>query len=139
MIDLDATLEEINRLNKNTLMENLGMEYTEVGEGYVCAKMPVDKRTLQPNGIIHGGANVALAETIGGLGSALMIDYNKFDIRGSSIFANHVGTASSGWVHGRAEIIHKGEKTHVWNIDIRNDAEKLLSTVRLTNFIVQKS
>lgn len=138
MLNLNSKLEEINRLNNNTLMGNLGIEYTDVGEGYVVARMPVDERTIQPGGIIHGGANVALAETIGGLGSVLLIDYEKFDIRGSSIYANHVGTASTGWVHGRAEIIHKGEKTHVWNIDIRNDENKLISTLRLTNFIVTR-
>ena len=138
MISLKSSLEEINKLNAGTLMENLGIEYTEVGKGFVKAKMPVDQRTLQPSKIIHGGANIAMAETIGGLGSVLLVHYTKYDVRGSSISANHVGTAKSGWVYGRAEIIHHGEKTHVWNIDIKNEEGKLISTIRLTNFIIPK-
>lgn len=132
------SIEELNRLNHNTLMESLGIEYTEAGEGFVCAKMPVDTRTIQPSGIVHGGASLALAETIGGLGSVLLIDYDNFDIRGSSIFANHVGAAKSAWVFARAEIIHQGEKTHVWNIDVRDENQKLVSSIRLTNFIIPR-
>ncbi|MCF8228651.1 MAG: PaaI family thioesterase [Bacteroidales bacterium] len=138
MISLKSSLEEINQMNRGTLMETLGIEYTEVGAGFVSAKMPVDHRTLQPSKIIHGGANIALAETIGGLGSVLLVDYTSFDVRGSSISANHVGTAKSGWVRARAEIIHRGERTHVWNIDIKNEEGKLISTIRLTNFIIPK-
>ncbi|MDZ7742387.1 MAG: PaaI family thioesterase [Bacteroidota bacterium] len=138
MISSQSSLEEINSMNAGTLMEALGIEYTEVGEGYVCAKMPVDRRTLQPSRIIHGGANIALAETIGGLGSVLLVGFEKYDVRGSSVTANHVGTATSGWVHARAEILHRGERTHVWNIDIKNDDGKLISSIRITNFILPK-
>ncbi len=138
MINLNSSLQEINALNKGTLMEALGIEYTEVGEGYVCAKMPVDRRTLQPSRIIHGGASIALAETIGGLGSVLLVGFEKYDVRGSSVTANHVGTATGGWVHARAEILHRGERTHVWNIDIKNDDGKLISSIRITNFILPK-
>ena len=119
-------------------MDSLGIEYTEVGDGFVCAKMPVDKRTTRPGNILHGGANVALAETIGGLGSYVLVDNEKFDVRGGQLSANHTGSVNSGWVFGRAEIIHRGEKTHVWNIDIKDENQRLISTIRLTNFIVQK-
>jgi len=87
---------------------------------------------------LHGGANVVLAETIGGLGSYVLVDNKIFDVRGSQISANHTGSAARGWVYGRAEIIHRGERTHVWNIDIRDENERLISTVRLTNFIVRR-
>jgi 1,4-dihydroxy-2-naphthoyl-CoA hydrolase len=138
MMNLHTSLEEFNKMNTGTLVENLGIEYTDISEGLVCAKMPVDKRTFRPGNILHGGANVALAETIGGLGSYVLIDNAIFDVRGSQISANHTGSANSGWVFGRAEIIHQGKRTHVWNIDIRDENQRLISTVRLTNFIVRK-
>lgn len=125
-------------MNEGTLMSSLGIEYTDIGEGYVTARMPVDHRTVRPGNILHGGANVALAETIGGLGSFVLIDNETFDVRGSQISANHTGAATKGWVYGRAEIIHRGERTHVWNIDIRDENQRLISTIRLTNFIIRK-
>lgn len=119
-------------------MESLGIEYTEIIEGKVCAKMPVDHRTVRPGNFLHGGANVALAETIGGLGSFVMIDNEKYDVLGSQISANHTGVATDGWVFGKAEIIHRGERTHVWNINVTDGNSRLISTIRLTNFIVKK-
>lgn len=119
-------------------MEQLHIEYLEVGDGYVKARMPVNERTKQPMGILHGGANLALAETIGGLGSALIVDLDKFEVRGSQLSANHVGTARSGWVVAEANIIHRGKNTHVWNIDIFDDAGKMVSTCRVTNFVLKK-
>lgn len=119
-------------------MEQLHIEYTEVGDGYVKARMPVNERTKQPMGILHGGANLALAETIGGLGSALIVDLDEFDVRGSQISANHVGTAHTGWVFAEAHIIHRGRNTHVWNIDIKDEEGKMVSSCRLTNFVLKK-
>lgn len=138
MMDLNTSIEELNKINAGTLVENLGIEYTEISEGLVRAKMPVDPRTYRPGNMLHGGANVVLAETIGGLGSFLLVDNETFDVRGSQISANHTGSAYNGWVYGRAEIIHRGERTHVWNIDIRDENQRLISTVRLTNFIVRR-
>jgi len=137
-MNINTSIEELNKINSGTLVENLGIEYTEISEGLVCAKMPVDKRTFRPGNMLHGGANVVLAETIGGLGSYLLVDNKIFDVRGSQISANHTGAAYSGWVFGRAEIIHRGERTHVWNIDIRDENQRLISTIRLTNFIVRR-
>jgi 1,4-dihydroxy-2-naphthoyl-CoA hydrolase len=137
-MDTDATIEQLNQLNKNTMMEVIGVEYLEAGSGFLKARMPVNNATKQPNGILHGGANLALAETVAGLGSAIMVDLTKYDIRGAQVSANHVGTANSGWVYAEGKLIHKGKNTHVWNIDIRNEEEKLLSTCRLTNFIILK-
>ncbi len=138
MRSFQNTVEEFNKINQGTLMESLGIEYTEIVDGRVCAKMPVDHRTVRPGNFLHGGANVALAETIGGLGSYVMVDNEKFDVLGSQISANHTSVATDGWVFGTAEIIHRGERTHIWNINIRDENERLISTVRLTNFIVKK-
>lgn len=138
MINNKITIEEINRLNKGTLMEQLDIEYIEVGEGSLIARMPVNEKTYQPDKILHGGANLALAETVAGLGSALLVDHNRFSVRGAQISANHVGSISKGHVLATGNIIHKGSNTHVWNIDIKDENNKLLSTCRITNIIVQK-
>jgi len=133
------SLKELNLMNRSSLMESLGIEYLEVKEGYVKARMPVDTRTIQPvANILHGGASLALAETIGSLGSILMVDADYFDVRGAQISANHVSPATSGYVTGEARIIYQGNNTHLWNIDIRNENGELVSTARLTNFIIPK-
>ncbi len=132
------TIEDLNNLNKNTLMESLGIEYLEIENGYVKAKMPVDKKTLQPMGILHGGASLAFAETIGSLGSSLLIDLEKYDVRGTSLTANHVKSVSNGYVYGFAKIIHRGRYTHVWNIDVKNENDELISSSRLTIMIIEK-
>ncbi len=135
----EHTPEELNRINRGTLMESLGIEYLEFKEGYVKARMPVDSRTIQPvANILHGGASLALAETIGSLGSLLMVDTRYFDVRGAQLSANHVRAATEGFVTGEAQIIYRGNNTHVWNIDIHNEAGELVSTARLTNFIIPK-
>ncbi|MFA8451516.1 MAG: PaaI family thioesterase [Bacteroidales bacterium] len=138
MITFNSSIEEINASSKGTLMETLGIEYICVEKGYVQAKMPVDKRTLQPMGLLHGGASLALAETIGSLGSVILVDTEKAEVRGSSLSANHVRAARTGFVIGEAKILHQGSKTHVWNIDIKNEEGKLISSCRLTNFIIEK-
>lgn len=135
---MNDSMEKLNASSHKTLMQQLGIEYLEKREGYVKARMPVDERTLQPMGILHGGASLALAETIGSLGSALMLDLDKYDVRGANINANHVGAANSGWVYGEAEIIHQGKYTHVWNINIKDENGKLISVSRLTNIIIEK-
>lgn len=138
MVDMKNSMEELNASSYNTLMQQLGIEYLEKREGYVKARMPVDERTKQPMGILHGGASLALAETIGSLGSALLLDLDKYDVRGANINANHVGAISSGWVYGVAEIIHRGRYTHVWNINITDEEGRLISVSRLTNMIIEK-
>ena len=138
MIDFNSTLEELQKFSNNTLIDNLGIEYLEVAEGFVKAKMPVDKRTKQPLGILHGGASLALAETIGSMGSALLVDLNKFDVRGASISANHIGSIIEGFVYGIAKIVHKGNYTHVWDILITDKNERKISISRLTNMIIVK-
>lgn len=120
-------------------MSNLGIEYLEVKTGYVYARMPIDERTVQPSGILHGGSSLALAETLGGVGSLLLVDAAEYDVRGSHVSANHVLGGKGDWVYGKATIIHQGKNTHLWNIDIFDQQEKLISTCRLTNFIIKKN
>lgn len=134
----EIDINELNALNHNTLMEQLGMEYLEVDKGYVKARMPVDKRTIQPLGILHGGASLALAETIAGLGSYLMIDTSKYEARGMSVHANHIGTAKEGFVTAEAKIIHQGNNSHIWNVTIYDDAGNTISISRFTNMIIKK-
>lgn len=139
MLSIHSTIAELNALNKGTMMEHLHIEYLEVRKGFVKARMPVNEKTMQPAGILHGGANLVLAETVGGLGSLLLVDFKEFDVRGSQISANHVGTVHTGFVFAEANIIHEGKNTHVWNIDIRDEEGGMTSTCRLTNFIIKRN
>jgi uncharacterized protein (TIGR00369 family) len=132
-------IEKLNAINKGTMMEVLGIEYLKAGQGYLKARMPVDERTFQPAGLLHGGASMALAETLGSVGSAIMVNLDEYEVRGSQLSANHIKSAKKGWVYGIARLLHKGKNTHVWNIDIVDDSENLISTCRLTNFIIKKS
>lgn len=133
------TLEEINEINEGTMMETLGIEYLELKEGYVYARMFVRKELSQPYGMLHGGASMAMAESIGGMGSAYYLGVKDYIIRGMQFSANHVKTAKVGtYVYATATIIHKGRQTHVWNIDIKNEDGGLVSSCRLTNFIMKK-
>lgn len=138
MITVNSTLQELNSMNKNTLMEQLGIEYLEVKEGYVKAKMPVDNRTKQPFGILHGGASITLAETIASLGSAVMVDLEKNDIRGAAVNSNHVGAVARGFVYGEAKLIHKGSITHVWDIEIKDQGGYRISVSRITVIVIPK-
>jgi len=134
----EYTLEKLNTIIQGTLIESLGIEFTEAGSGLVRARMPVDQRTLQPAGILHGGASLALAETVGSLGSMLIVDPDIYDVRGSNIQASHVRPVSNGWVEAEATLVYQGKNTHLWNIDIRDKENNLISTARLTNFIIRK-
>ncbi len=98
MNEINHSLKELNKLNTGTLMEQLSIEYTEVGDGLLTARMPVNETTFQPDGILHGGANLALAETVAGLGSALLVDLKKYSVRGAQVSANHIGSTSTGFV-----------------------------------------
>ncbi len=131
-------LKELNAINKGTMMEVLGIEYLEAKAGYLKARMPVDERTFQPAKLLHGGASMAMAETLGSVGSAIMVNLDEFEVRGSQLSANHIKSAKNGWVIGEASLLHRGRNTHVWNIDIKDEAGKLISTCRLTNFIIRK-
>jgi len=131
------SLKELNALNKGTMMEWMQLEYLEAGEGYLKARIPV-KQNLQPMKILHGGASLALAETVAGLGSALIVDIDKFDVKGAQVSANHIGSATKGYAIAEGKLIHKGKNTHVWNIEISDETGRPLSICRITNFIIKK-
>ena len=132
-IDLQKMIER----SRGTLVEHLGIEYLEIGEDYVKARMPVDERTRQPMGILHGGAHVALAESIGSMAANLCLDTSKEYAVGLDINSNHIKSISSGWVTGIAKPIHLGSQTQVWEIKIYNEQEQLLNITRLTMIVLQ--
>ncbi|MBN9297470.1 MAG: hotdog fold thioesterase [Filimonas sp.] len=134
----EITLEELNNLGKNTMGEHIGIRFSEVGEDYLKATMPVDHRTHQPYGLLHGGASVALAETVGSVASALVIDQSKFMCVGLEINANHIRSARNGIVEATCKPIHMGGTTHVWDIQIRNEQQSLICVSRLTVAILKR-
>ena len=138
MIDPNITVKQINRFLPNTLMEHLGIEFTEVGSDFLCAKMPVDHRTHQPYGLLHGGASAALAESVGSAASTLLINHETHYPVGLEINANHVRAVKSGFVHAQASVVHAGRTSHVWDIRITDDQEKLVCISRLTMAIIEK-
>lgn len=132
------SVEKLNALGKNTISEVLGMEFTEIGDNYLIAKMPVDKRTHQPYGLLHGGASVVLAETLGSVASMLMVDHETQACVGLEINANHVRGIKSGWVYGKTTPIHVGRSTQVWQINITNERKQLICTSRITMAVIKK-
>jgi 1,4-dihydroxy-2-naphthoyl-CoA hydrolase len=133
------TIEALNASGVNTLVHNLGIEFTEVGNDYLIAKMPVDGRTVQPFRILHGGASVSLAETIGSVASLCCVDITKQQAVGLEINANHLSSAREGSVvFGRVSPIRIGKTIHVWQIDITNENNKLICVSRLTMAIVER-
>ena len=132
----DAKMKQLSEIGKNTIAEALGMELTDLQEGVVKGKLPVDLRTHQPYGLLHGGASVVLAETLGSVGSHFLVADQGKGAVGVEVNANHVKGVRDGWVHGTATLAHKGGRIHVWNIDIRNDDGDLVCTSRLTVMIV---
>jgi len=132
------TIEEINEFCKNTLVEHLDIEFVEVTPTTVIARMPVHAPTQQPMGYLHGGASLALAETVGSAGSLFLIDPKEFNVFGIQVSASHISSVREGFVIAQATIIHKGRTTHVWDVEIKDDENKLISVARVTNAIVQK-
>ena len=132
------TIEKMNQFSKGTMVENLGIEFLEVREGYLSAKMPVDNRTVQPYGILHGGASVALAETLGSVGAQFMVDQEKYICVGQEINANHIRSAREGYVTGVAQPIHVGRTSQVWEIKITDENDKLVCISRITMAVLEK-
>lgn len=136
--DKSLTIEKLMPLDTNTMSEHIGINWTAIGENYLKARMPVDHRTQQPYGLLHGGASCVLAETLGSVASALVIDQEKFICVGIEINANHVRSARDGYVTGVCTPIHIGASTHVWDIKIYDEKEKLVCVSRLTVAILKK-
>lgn len=119
-------------------METLDIEFVELGEDYVVAKMPVNSKVHQPDGVLHGGASVALAETVGSVASFIFLDEKNYFIRGIEISANHVKGVREGFVYAKAEFLHKGRTTQLWDIKIRDEEDNLISAVKLTTIALPK-
>lgn len=134
----EQILEQCNLMCKNTLMETLEISFNEVGADYLVAQMPVTPRVHQPDGVLHGGAMVALAESVGSAASFMFMDQNEYYVRGIEISANHVKSIREGMVYARAEVIHKGRTTQLWDIKIRDKEENLISIVKLTTIALSK-
>jgi 1,4-dihydroxy-2-naphthoyl-CoA hydrolase len=130
-------LDLLNKACKNTLMETLSIEYIDAGEHFLKAKMPVTSKVLQPRGLLHGGATVALAESVGSAASRMVVD-EDIEIRGIEIAANHLKAVREGLVYATARIVHKGKTTHLWEIRVEDENGSLVSVCKLTNIVLQK-
>lgn len=126
-----VSVTHLNAVHKDTAVERLGIEFTEVGDDFITARVPVDKRTRQPYGILHGGVSVVLAETLGSCGAAFSCPSGHRAV-GLDINANHLKGATSGWVTGTTRPVHIGRTTQVWQIDLKNDAGELTCVSRIT-------
>jgi 1,4-dihydroxy-2-naphthoyl-CoA hydrolase len=136
--DKKLALEKLKSFDPDTMNEYIGIEWTEIGEDFIKAKMPVDHRTKQAYGLMHGGASCVLAETIGSVASAMVIDHSRFYCVGIEINANHIRSAREGYVTGIATPIHLGNTTHVWDIKIFDDKNKMICVSRLTMAIIER-
>lgn len=132
-------LDDLTRLGAGTMAEHLGIEWVEVGGDFLRARMPVDHRTNQPYGLLHGGASVVLAETLGSVGAAMSVDTSKFMAVGVEVNANHIRSARDGFVIGTAKPLHRGASTQVWEIRIVDEKHKLVCVSRLTVAILKRS
>ena len=131
-------LTKLNGFSKNTLMETLSIEFTEIGDDFVTAKMPVNSKVHQPYGILHGGATAALAETVGSSASVLFVDTKKYIIKGIELSINHLKSKKEGTVFATARVIHKGRSTHLWEIKIVDEENTLISICKITNMILER-
>lgn len=138
-MDTEKVLKHLNTvIVENTLMETLSIKYIDIGEDFLVAEMPVTYRVHQPMGLLHGGATVALAESVGSAASALFVDLEEYEVRGIEISANHLKSIREGIVTATARPIHKGKTTHLWEIRIVDEQQNLISICKLTNIILPK-
>ncbi len=138
MINPAVTVDSLNQMGQGNMVEHLGIEFTEVGENYISAKMPVDQRTKQPLGLLHGGASLVLAETLGSIAGHSCVDSTRQYCVGLEINANHIRAMREGYVYGTAKPIHVGKKTQVWEIRITNEDNKMVCISRITLAVMDK-
>ena len=131
-------LKRINDSIQNPMTSTIGIEITDIGDDFICGKMPVDERTTQPFGLLHGGASAALAETLGSIGGGIKVYSNNETVVGIEINANHLKSVRDGWVYGKATPIRIGKKIQVWNIEITNEDDDLICVSRLTLAVIPK-
>lgn len=136
--DKETVLTMCQKMCKNTLMETLGIEFIDAGEDFLKAKMPVTPTVHQPMGLLHGGATVALAESVGSAASLFFVDIEKFEVRGIEISANHVKAKREGTVYGTAKLVHQGKSIHIWEIRITDENDNLISLCKLSNMVIPK-
>ena len=134
----NKALQKLNDFQKNTITELLGIEITDFGPDYFCGKMPVDHRTVQPYGLLHGGASAVLAESLGSIAGGMQVNRDTQTVVGVEINCNHLRSARDGWVYGKATPVKIGRKIHVWNIEIKNEDDKLVAVSRLTLAVIDK-
>ncbi|MBU2996095.1 hotdog fold thioesterase [Cellulophaga baltica] len=134
----EKILKICNETCKGTLMETLDITYTDVGENFLTAKMPVNSKVFQPDGVLHGGATVALAESVGSAASYIFLNGQEVTVRGLEISANHVKSVSEGFVYARAVIVHKGRTTQLWEIKVTDSNDNLISLCKLTTIALLK-
>ncbi len=134
----EKILKVCNASSKNTLMETLKIEYIDVGEDFLVGKMPVNSKVHQPDGVLHGGAMVALAESVGSTASYIFLDAQKFFVRGIEIAANHVKSIKEGEVFAKAILLHKGRTTQLWDIKITDTDDNLISVCKLTTIALPR-
>lgn len=131
-------IEELNDFCANSMIGNLGIVFTNFQTESIHATMPVNSKTHQPNGWLHGGASLAFAESLAGAGSYLLIDRERFNVFGLQVSGNHISSVKQGILKGDAQLIHKGKTTHIWEVRISGENNKLISAVRVTNIITEK-
>ncbi|MDA8807802.1 PaaI family thioesterase [Flavobacteriaceae bacterium] len=137
-MDKKKILEKINSSNKNTLMATLDIEFIDIGEDFLVAKMPVTSKVYQPDGVLHGGATVALAESVGSAVSYMSVDYMNKTVRGIVISANHLKSVKDGFIYARATPLHKGRSTQLWEIKITDYDNNLISHCKLSTMVLNK-
>jgi len=130
-------IDELQALLRGTMAETLGMEVEEIGEDFLTIKMPVDHRTIQPYGILNGGASLALAETVASYAGNILVNKHGKHCVGLEINGNHIKSIRSGWVYGKATPIHVGKRSHVWNIDVTNENNELICKSRMTLVVIE--
>ena len=132
------TIAKLNSYNKNTLMETLDIEFVTIGDNFLVAKMPVNSKVFQPQGILHGGATAALAETVGSCASAFFLNDNTKIIKGLEFSIHHLKSKKTGVVYATARQIHKGRTTHLWEVKVTDEEDNLISICKLTNIVLDK-
>ena len=131
-------LETMNSFGNNTMVAHLGIEITDFGNNFICGKMPVDNRTVQPYGLLHGGASAVLAETLGSIAGGMQVDRTLKNVVGVEINCNHLRIVNKGSVYGKATPVKIGKTIHVWNIEIKNDHGEMVAVSRLTLAVIDK-
>ena len=131
-------IKELNQFCSHSLIGHLQIEFIHYEEGYVSAKMPVNEKTKQPMGLLHGGASLALAETLASVGSYLMVDIEKYNVLGMHVSGDHLATIENGYIYGEAKLRRAGKTIHVWDVEIKDEQQNLVSISRVTNIIKEK-